>query len=327
MTTRADVNQIAQLGMEATPGAGATATKILMATSVDPGIKYTGKHFRAQGRKHTLLVVPAEEYVDGKFQGEASYSEIIYWLAGIVGKTTPVVHTGGTSSQDWTFTSVLTGNAAPQTFTIEKGDATRAFKFDYGLVTGLTMKMSHKSVDMSGTLVGQSIQDGITMSTGTTEIAEQPILPIHFNHYLDTSAGNIGTTQLLSVMEADFSHTAVYGTYWPMNRANNSFTKHVDLAPKTELKVTMEADSVGMSPLTNARAGSTLYYRAQAQGPIIEGAIPYALTLDMAVKVASITNFSDKEGIYAIEYTFEIVEDSALGKAFSAVVTNTATTL
>lgn len=325
--TISTVNQGVQIGIETVPGTTVPANKILPATSIEPSIKFAAKDFRPQGRKYASLVVPGKEYMEAKLSGLASYTELVYWLSSAIDTVTPTLHATGTESQDWTFTPVLAGNANPKTFTVEFGDATRAAKFGYGLVTDYGLKFSRDSIDFSGTLIGQAMADNITLTGTPTRITEQPILPVHVNHYLDTTAAQIGQTAAGDVLEADFGVSGIYGQYWPMARSNNSFAQHVDLAPKASFKVSMMKDAIGMSPLVQARTGDTLYWRVDATGPIIETTIPNNLQLDMAVKVMSVSGFSDSNGVYKVEWEFSIVDDSALAKAYSILLTNTLTTL
>ena len=58
--------------------------------------------------------------------------------------------------------------------------------------------------------------------------------------------------------------------FFPFNRANLGWTAHVDLNPTSTFKMLMEADAVGMTPLTNLQAGSTQFLRVQGQGFIID---------------------------------------------------------
>lgn len=329
-TDRATVNQQAQIGVETTAGTAVAATKILTATDIAPGSKIQIKPYRAGGRKFPYEAVPGKEWTEAKLSGPASYNELAYWLSAFAAATI-TTHAGGTLSKDWTGTPNLSGNQNTQTYTLEKGDSTRAFKFAYGLLTGIQLDFSRDEVAFSGDMFGQLLTDGITLTSlvegPTTTIAKQPILGAHTNWYLDTVAGNIGNTQLLNTAKGTFTVAGAYGQWWPMNRANASFGKHIDLAPKVTLKLRMEADSVGMSPLAYMRLGSTCYIQSDSQGPLIETTIPYELKLNYAAVVTNIQPFADEAGVYAIEWEFTIIEDPALAYAWKYVLTNQLTAL
>lgn len=328
-TDRATVNQLTQIGMEVTPGTSVAATKLLESTTIEPGIKANFKEFKAQGRKRPFLVVPGKEWTESKLTGAMCYAEIIYWLSSAKGAISSTLHTAGTISHDWNWTDSLQGNVNIQTFTIESGDSVRAGKSAYNFVNDWGWKVTRDACDFSGGLTSQAYQDNITLTPagGVAPIGAAPILPEHWSFYLDTTSGGIGGTQLVDVMSAEFQEGSIYGTFWPLNRTLTSFSKHIDLGPKTTFKLAMEADSVGMSPLAFMRLGSSCYIRAQAQGPFIEGAIPYVFQQDMAVKVSGIQPFADEAGVYKVEWTFTPVEDTVWTKSYSILVTNGLTTL
>lgn len=326
-TVNATANKIAQIGPEVTAGTAVAATKQIIGASIQPGIKFNAKAFRAEGRKYPFVVVPGKEWSEHKITGPLNYTELVYWLCSAEALVTPTTHAGGSTSKDWTFTSLLTGNNTLQTYTLEKGDSVRAQKYAYCFVTGYDIHYTKDSVDFTATMMGQQVQDGITLTSSLSPVAVMPVFPAHVNMYIDTTSGNIGTTQALDVLEATFSKGNIYGPYWTFNRTNSSFAKHVDLAPNCTFKISQEADSVGLSPLTGVRTGSTYYFMVDAQGPIIEAAIPYEHQLKFAGKCTAITGFADDNGVYKIEWTFTIVEDTGLAYAMKQVVTNLLTAL
>lgn len=328
MADRFSVNQNVQIGLEVTPGTAVTATKLLESVNLESGIKYESKQYRAIGRKYDAAVVPGREYTESKLSGDVTYTETIYPLAAMFGAVTPT--SVGTLAKGWTWTPALSGSYTPQTLTVEQGDSVRAHKFAYGHVSALGFKFARDAVTLSGTLIGQQISDGISMSTGCTSVGIIPVLGQHVNVYMDSTSGGIGTTALTNVMEADFNISDVYGQFWPLVRANNSFSQKVDKAPKVEAKLLLEADSVGMGLLPNARGGTTNYFRIQAQGATIDTTPSntyYLFQIDFAGKVSAVAPYADKDGIYAIEYTFDIVEDQTWTKAFAITVQNTLTAL
>lgn len=321
-TERATVNQITQIGLETTAGTAVAATKLIQGTDFQPGIKLNTKQFRAMGRKYPYLTVPGREWVDAKLAGPANYNELAYWLS-CIGVMTPTTHTGGTNSKDWVLTPVTNGNANVQTYTVEKGDSIRAYKYAYGLLYTFNIHFTRDEVQFTGNMLGQRITDAITLtSSGIGNVTPQPILGSHVNWYLDTTSGGIGTTQLLNPVSGDLIWDAGYGTFWPMNRSNTSFKQHVDLAPKATLKMLLEADSAGMAQLSGARLGSTYYLQMDAQGPIIEGSIVYEWKVNFAAQVSNIQPFSDAQGVYAIEFEFTLVEDNTLAYAWKSTLTN-----
>lgn len=247
--------------------------------------------------------------------------------------TTPKQHAPSAIAYDWQFTPPLSGAANPQTYTYQQGDSVRAEQMAYLLFSGWGYKIDRKSpVTISGDFMGQLITDPATMTPNPTIVPLLPMVGKQTNIYLDTTSAGIGTTQLTAFVSFEFAASGYYGPLWFLNRANPSWSAHVDLAPKNEVKLQMEADSQGMSLLAHMQAGDTVYVRVDALGPVIDApnAINAEMKHDMALKVSNVSEFSDKDGLYAIEWTLEVVEDSswgASGTAQTLTLTNTLSAL
>ncbi len=317
----------------------------------------------------------------------------------------------------------------PQTYTIEQGEnnasgnAIYNHKVNYGLISEFSYKGDRKAgFTIGGKVLAQQLQRAITMTSSPTAVAIQPSAGKHFNVYLDPTSAALGTTQLLKVLDVDYAFTGLYGMFFPLNRANLGWQAHVDLNPGCTIKLLLEADAIGMTPLTSLQAGSTQFLRVQGVGAIIDnlqivtiggGATggtftlsykgqttalitysaaltaatvntafqllstvgsnctvtggaggPYTFTFsgalasdmspvgvtnvaltggtptvasvatayatfqhDMAVKVSKPSPFSDKEGVFAEEWEFTIVEDAAWGAAQKFLITTLLTAL
>jgi hypothetical protein len=163
------------------------------------------------------------------------------------------------------------------------------------------------------------------MTATPTAVSLMPLVGKHVNVYLDTTSAGIGGTQLLNVLEVDFTASGYYTQFWPLNRANASFTSHLDAAPKQEVKLTMEADAAGIALLTNLQAGNKYYMRVDAQGPTIDiaNAVKAELKHDMALLLTNMSQLEDKDGVYALEWTFELAEDTAWNGGQAHVITST----
>jgi hypothetical protein len=85
----------------------------------------------------------------------------------------------------------------------------------------------------------------------------------------------------------------------------------------------MEADDEGMAQLPTMRAGDTVYVRVKATSPIeVATGKPYQFTLDGAYKIADVSEFSDEDGVYAIEWTLGVVYDADAALALEATLRN-----
>src|SRR6266568_566109 len=274
---RSSVNQTLQFGLEATPGVNVPANKLLQCFDIQLGAMADVKPYEPTGRKYPSIVIENSEWVEGTLGGELDYNGMGYALAGVCGA--PVISAVGASAiaKSWVFTPPVTGSVQPQTFTIEQGEnnaygnAIYNHKVNYGLISELGYKGDRKAgFTVSGKVLAQALQRAITMTATPTAVALQPSAGKHFNFYLDATSAGLGTTQLLKVLNVDFSFANLYGMFFPMNRANLGYAAHVDLNPTCAIKLLLEADAIGMTPLSYLQAGTTMFLRVAGQGLVID---------------------------------------------------------
>jgi len=99
------------------------------------------------------------------------------------------------------------------------------------------------------------------------------------------------------------------------------------MVPSGGAKLKVEADAAGMGLLTQLRSGATKFMRIAATGDQIETTYYYSIQIDLALKVTKVSDFSDADGVYAVEWEFELAKDSTWGKAIEVQVQNIATAL
>ena len=422
MPNRATINVKTQIGVESTAGTSVAANKVLQAYEFATGIKPVTKMVGASGRKYPSSQMENKEWVGGTLKGSMDFNHLPYLLSSAWGIISPAAHGASATAKDWIGTPPVTGSVAPTTYTFEQGDSVRAHKFTYGLVNKFGYNFTRDDTACSGDLIGQPLNDPITMTGSPTLVALAPIASKFWNIYLDATSAGLGTTQLLSPLSFNYEMGNIYMPAWFINRANIGFTSHVDGDPTCVAKLLVMADAQGMGLLSNLQTGATGFLRAEALGLIIDnlqtltfgggvtgGAFtlsykgqttanityavgltaatvntafqllstvganctvggpaggPYTFTFsgalasdmsavtatnvslsggtptmtivaqannlfrhDMAVKVSNVTDFSDSNGIFAIEWELTIVEDGGWGKAQTATVTNLITAL
>jgi len=329
MAERTSITQVTQVGVETTPGTSVAANKLLQALSIEPAIKADIKTFKPLGAKYATIAALGKEWVEAKISGDvACYNHLAYLLSSVMAYAAPVQQ-GGSAAYLWTFTPAQSAEDTVKTFTVEQGSSVRAGKFTYGIVKDLSLKFSRESISVDGAMLGQAYQDGITMTATPTAIAVQPILPTALDIYLDSTSGGIGTTKLTRAFSGEFSISDRFGPLWVLNSTVSGFAATVEQAPKAQLKLLVEADATGMGPLTAMRAGDKRYIRLKVVGPLIASTYYYTFQLDLCGVVSEVGEFSDEDGVYAIEWTFDVAYDSAWssGRAMQVQLTNTISAL
>lgn len=269
------INQQVQLGVESTSalGTAVAASKLLKCFNWVLGIDAGVSMFGSTGHKYEEAQEEDWEQSSIDVSGNMDYNGLIYLLASTMGSAAPTTHGTSATAKDWVFTPPITGSIVPQTYTIQQGDSIRARSFSYGLLNSFNYKGTRKTpftVNAKG--FGQQMSDGITLTSSPTSVALAPTTGKFFNVYLDTTSAGLGTTQLTRCFSVDYAFDAIYQPFYPLNRANASYTGHVDVKPKTTLKLILETDSTGLATMQTSylQTGSTAYIRINSTGKIID---------------------------------------------------------
>lgn len=328
MPERSSLNQISQIGVETVPGTAVAATKRLQSISIEPSIAAEVDQFRPVGSKYRSIANLGKEWVEASIGGRADYNELPYIFSGAINTGVITTPAGGTNARQWVFISSTTGDDNPKTYTVEHGSTVRGDRFSYGLITEFSMTFNRSSIEIGGSMMGRAITDPFTLTTtGVTSPVLAPVVPTTVSMFLDTTHTGLGTTKLTRALNAEISLGSRFGPVWVIDAANPGYVAHVETEPDLTLNLTLEADSQAMALLSQLRDGSTRFVRIAAVGPTIEGAITFSLIIDIAVKIVDTGGFSDEDGVYAIEWNFVGVHDSAWGQAMKATVVNNISTL
>jgi hypothetical protein len=337
MADRSSVSQIIQIAPEATPGTPLPATKRLQSMMITPSPKMTVQQFRPSGYKYDALAVLGKEWVEASVEGDATYDELIYPLSSILTTTTPTE--GGGDSPDgsysWNFLPATYTPDVPKTYTIEHGSSVRADRFSFGVFTEFGLEFDRESVKISGSLLGQQLDDGITLTADTDVVPLVPVIPSTLNVYADstaTASEGETPTQLTRVLSVKWTIGNRFGPIWVLDSTYDSYAGIIELVPTLTLDVSMEADAAGMAFLTTVRASATTFVRVEATGPQI-GAGPgtYSFLLYMPMKIVNTGGFKDDAGLYTIDWqavgVYDATFNDGAGGALELTIVNATATL
>ena len=330
MAVRSAINQQVQIGLETVHGTPVAASKLLTAFMWSMGGKPTTKQFRGTGRQYPSASSLLYEEAMGKVSGEGDFAQLVYILASLWGGGNPTLHSPSATAYDWTWTPGLTGSYASnaKSFTIQMGDATDAEQYAFAVFTGFGYSFGRKTeVTISADLLAQAFTDSITLTASPTVVEKLPMTGAQFNVYLDPTSGALGTTQLTAPLKVDYKASGYYDGFYPINRAQSSYSDLVDKEKKHELKLSLQADSTAIAFRGSyLQPGALCYVRVSGQGPTIDGAnsVKAAMQHDMACFVSSMSEFGDEDGVYKVDYTLAVAEDSAwsTGEAQKFTLTN-----
>ena len=204
----------------------------------------------------------------------------------------------------------------PAIFTVENGDLrrNRGRRSSYCLINELTLASERQGeVEVGGSLIGQRNNSFAPTTSGLTEVEPIEATPTMVRMYLDNSAANIGTTRYMGNFQFEFGISDRYGTVWTHNDDLTSFEEHNETEPEITLEMTV-ADEAGLDDIiTSIRTNSRKFCVIRFTGPQIGSTgVNYQLDLKMALSVSEAPSFTDNEGTYASELTFEVEYDPTL---------------
>jgi hypothetical protein len=321
MSERASIHQSIQVGTETTAGVAVPASRRLAGVAVQLNPKAEVTTFKAGGSKYASTTAKSKEWSEGSISGVPTYTELALLLASNFGNATVVDNEDGTYT--WSFQSQSHGADVVKHFTIEQGSTVRAHRAAGCVVSDLTLSFNRSggTQEVTGSLFGQAITDGVTMTSNATELALDPITAEHVTVYLDATQAALGTTDLDRAFSVQVAHTGRFSPVWALKAAAPSYVADVEGAPELKATVTLAADAQGMSLLTSLRLGATRWLRVEAAN----GA--NALTIDMPVRVSAVNEFSDEGGVFAITFELTAIHDDAFGGSHSIELTNTIASL
>jgi len=342
---RSSVAQVAQIGLETTPGTAVAATRRLGSLTISPGIQDESSMFRPAGVKFATVGVQNREWMEGDVEGSPTYEEVIIPLSGAIDAATVTQLLDGgtpTGAYEWVFTPDSLNADNPKTFTLEQGQAgVQAERFTHLLFTAFGMEISRGEVTLSGSCFGKRAQLDATITAGLdVPVDLTPITPGSFSVYLADTHEDLESAPGVSdaakragrIISANPSIEDRYNPAWFVNAAEESFTTFVENADGVggETGLTLEADAYAKTYLEKLRSKETVHLRLEAVGPVIyEGATPvrHLFRWDFALKASGVDTWSDEDGIWAIPLTFTPVHDADWGHATQITVRNTVAAL
>lgn len=324
---RAYQNVGVQLGVESTAGTAVAANKKLLGLKLDPQASMEFQQFSPSGYRVSTVNQLVSEKTEADYEGPICFNTIVYPLASLFGKTTPVAQSApNAAAKDWTWNFTGKGDTNLQSYSVEVGDAGRASKFSYGAFTGMELDISRTDDNtMSGSLLGQALTTGATLTASPTEVDIVPVAAGGWDVYMDTTSGAIGTTKLNAVYDANLNFGDFFSEEYTLDSTKSSFASLYDAEePSFEWSMTVGADATGEGLITAARGGQKRFIRLVNQGAIIPSATAskYTIQIDLCVSVTEVDSYESNDGLYVLPFTFGLMYDSGWGRAMSIKVTN-----
>lgn len=326
MAVRSAFFETVQIGVETTSGSNVPANKTMGAWGLLSQPVGQIATYRPRGKKVPTTVIVGREHSEAAIEGVLDFQCLWYLLAGLVEYNAPTQHTTVTTAYTWTATPSPTAGDTVKTYSVEQGSSVRAHEFSYGQVTGLSFSFTAggDTIPLTGSMIGQEIADGITLTATPTEVAAQPAPPKGLCVYIDDSWANLGNTKMEKLLSLDWNYTDKFAPFFTGDCAETSFKEVVEQAATLGGTIVLEANDVGMGFLTQARAGAPRYMRIEITGNLIGGTTYYKLTIDGPVVFEQLPELPEVEAAIGASWAFAYIYDGANFLEITGVNTLTA---
>ena len=190
---------------------------------------------------------------------------------------------GAGADKTWTFTQPSTGNASPESMSVDVGDDTQNYILDYGMLSRWALNTTFGELThFEGDLFAQQTTKGAASAPAEVN----PILipsDLWTVKFAGTFAGLAGASISTNFLRTwSFEYLTGLKPRWYMD-GTTAMGQHVETDITGNLKLEVESTALAVSEFVDKwRAGTIDYIRLKAQGPVLGGTF-YSLQLDMPV--------------------------------------------
>lgn len=160
MAVRSSANELVSIGPETTPGVAVPTTRTLGALNITATPEPNVKLSKAKGRKFATAATLISETTKYAMDGDATYDELIYPLAGIACVPTITTPGGATLTRQWDFRIDPSNPDTVQTYSFETGSNARNTAGTWLQLTEFGITSGRQDVlKLSGAAIGQALLD------------------------------------------------------------------------------------------------------------------------------------------------------------------------
>lgn len=170
MSIRESQKQQTLIGRETTLGTSVAAPVRLRHARIQIQPSTNTRDYRPAGEKLTNHQLVLQESSEGPIDGIPTYDELGWLLQGIIARPATQILSAGVAFRH---TFALDNRAKDDiaSYTVECGDFySRAHKAVACLLNALELNFRQDGMDLSGSVIGRDVQDGITMTTGAATV-------------------------------------------------------------------------------------------------------------------------------------------------------------
>ncbi|MDQ3906843.1 MAG: hypothetical protein M3268_00705 [Acidobacteriota bacterium] len=320
MAARGTVNQVVQVGKQSAAGSAVAGNKLLPGISFRFSPERVKENFRATGFKNTTQTVDNGGWATGSYEGPVDYNQLVWPLEGLIGSTGA---TGSGVAKTWPFLPLAAGaDANSKLYTVELGDSAAAQQYVDVQFRSFQLAVSKRQGSrMSGNVFSQFPNEGVTLTSGPTAVAQRPVGAKQWDVYLDPTFGAIGTTKIASAYAFGFAVGDKFNPFWALNSSYPNIKDSVEIAHDINGSISTEHNSQSRSLFSGIPANAVQYLRFEALGLTLQTGVTEHITIDLAVQFGN-PAAEDVDGVFGMTYNFDSVYDANLGGNWRATVVN-----
>lgn len=308
MAGRSQTFQHCQLGVEVTPGTGVSANKRPLNTYVRLRPVERVQAVRSVGSAAPTTSSKAQGMSEFDLEGAMGFGDLPYLLASCL----------GTPSGTYTFLPSNFTPDTPKTFTIECGDAGRAEKVVYAVVSGLNFTFDETECSLSGQGFARALQEGVSLTGSPTNLPKIVLQPKDTVFKIGNSVGGLST--LPKGTQGTFGITNRWRPNFYRN-GDTSFTEHQAATPELSATLQMDNDSTASDLLTDLRAGTVKIVEIGNTGPEYSSGNNYSFRLRYPAILMEKAP-GEREEEFVGDFTLQPVYDETFGGFMEIVIAN-----
>lgn len=265
MAYQAEALQVTQFAVEdiAAKGTLVAATHRFNSLTFDIDPRRPTNEAKQAGNLYPVGLVPAKGSEDVTFRGDGNVQDLLYLFS--CGLSLPTFAAGVAMF------APLSDEVNPiNALTIEKGisGTGNAFRFGYASLISYEIDFTpDKQVAVSGKMLGQMRETGVTLTADTTTLDSALLYPTQIDVYIaSTEAGLTDTENLKKPLSVKMKMDKILGDVYTLSSADASFTELVATPPNLTYEIVMPKDADTDEWLEGIGAGLDWYIRINASG-------------------------------------------------------------
>ena len=317
-----------QGGLETVRGTGVAADKVFLGTmTMTPEVT----HHRPVDERNSLAEfqrsIPVAQATRLRFEGDATYEQLIDWLSmAVQGNISPV--TVESTGRIWTFTPNTTSKNVQDSYTMEYGDDVQAWDSAFTICDNLELAIAlNEVITIRADLFAKFAAKTTFTGALSPDAVLNEIVANQMKVYIDSAWGNLGNTEVASLVSGATVRLATGVA--PAKYADGNLTHNAVSESKTHLELDLDLimSSTAITEYDAYVAGTIRAVRLEITGPVAVSATNYKLTIDCLGKYVTAPElFGERDGEDMIRLQLHSHEDGS-GNHFEFEVTNLVTAI